>query len=1322
MEKNKNDSRDIREVDQIVFGIYSADEIRKLSVCKIDSSKIGGLEKNLYGTVYDPRMGTIENGKQCETCGEGSSPWTCPGHFGHIELNECIVHPLYFKRVVDFLRCFCIKCFKLLMTNDQIVLSGINRSTGVKRFTRILENLTKIDMCYDCKQPQPDIKYTATDNTIAMVYKNKGKDKTKISVPLQVDEIKNIFDNISNDDVRLLGFNPDLMHPSNLIITVFPVLPISARPYIICDGNICDDDLTIQIIEIIKANNHLKAEDGIPVNDTKRQKYIQSVKFRISTFYNNSGGRAKHSTNGRAIKGLKERLTGKEGILRFNLMGKRCFLLGTKILLWNGNTKNVEDIKVGDMLIGNDGEKRNVIKLCNGTDQMYKIKQSRCEDYIVNSQHILSFKINVSKKAYWVDGVRCWVYTWVDGPTLKLKTKKVNIIKRTKDEAHLVMQSFIDSLDKNDTVNISVEDYLKLSDKAKKLLYGYIIEKPVNWEYKKVSIDPYILGMWLGDGSQRGRGFTSNDVELVDHWKTWAEANQMEITLYKDGSGIQYGIKNKAGCKGTNPFAQHLRDLELSEVKFIPRQYMFNSKEVRLAVLAGLIDTDGSVESGGVVICITQSYGHEQILLDAQFVARSLGFRASLADKKTTWTHKGEKKHGKALVLTISGYGLENIPTILKRKKCRSPLIGGTNWNKITVEPHGVGEFYGFEIDNNNLFVLPDFTVVHNCEQSGRTVIGPDPTLRLGQVAVPVQMATNLTVPVQVTDYNIGYLNDIVNNGRANFVIKKDIGTRINLEHKLSYRGTLLEQGDIILRTDPHTNETTEIVVNNGKDVLKWGDRLKRGGEYISEIQYPEKRQYSLSVGDVVERHLMDGDILMLNRQPTLHIGSMLGMEVVVKPPAKTLRFNLAICKSFNSDFDGDEMNIHVPQTVESQTELRLLSAAKHNIISPQSSNPNFCIVQDSLLGAYRMTLGIQVVRKDQFFDIALKLEFGVDKILKKIQHIRRVLKEKGKKIQCFNGKGLVSLLFQDDFYYENKNNGDPNEPVLKIYKGVLYEGTLNKSVIGATSHSLIKIINKEYGPDEASLFVDGVQFLSNNWLMLAGFSIGLEDCLVQGEEQTNKINDVIDRCYIEAEGVKSTTSHLGIREIRISAALNKAKDIGLKIAKDSLNPANNFLSTVRSGSKGDYFNICQITGLLGQQNLAGKRVIPVLNNGQRTLSHYPMKITDPKMEYESKGFIGSSFIKGLNPKQFFFHACSGRQGVSDTSMNTATSGYIQRRITKLTEDIKVQNDETVRDMLGSIYQISYGDDGIDPKTTVRVGQTNEICDIAGIVTKLNNL
>ena len=908
--------QDTREIEQITFGILSAEEIIKLAVCEVNSPKLCNTDKSAYNTVYDPRLGTIDNSVNCQTCSEDL--WHCPGHFGYIRLNEPVIHPLYYKQVVQFIKCFCIKCNKLLITEDQILLNNFNRFKSVKRFEKIIEKIEKIDICIHCSHPPPDIRYTVADNMVSLLYKDK--EKGKVMIPFPVDDIKRMFENIVQKDVNLLGFNNNL-HPRNLIITVFPVIPTVARPYVYADGNICDDDLTVQIVEIIKANNHLAQVNDTPLSDTKKQKYYQSLKFRISTFYNNSSGKAKHSTSSRAIKGIKERLTGKDGLIRTNLMGKRC-------------------------------------------------------------------------------------------------------------------------------------------------------------------------------------------------------------------------------------------------------------------------------------------------------------------------------------------------------------------------------------------------------DQTGRTVIGPDPTLRMGQIAIPPAMAKNLSVPVQITNFNYHHMTKMVNEGKVNFVLKN--GTRINLENALFFKGTPLNHGDIIYRGDK------EIVVDNGKMILQEGDRVKRKNEFIP-VKYPERRLYKLDIGDICERQLQDGDIVLLNRQPTLHEGSMMAQEVVIKP-GKTIRFNLSINKSFNADFDGDEMNIHVPASLESEAELRLLSASKYKIISSQSSKPNFNICQDSLLGAYRMTLNTQPVAKDMFGNIAFNIGISTERVDKKVQLIRKVLKDNNKKVQSYNGKGLFSLILPDDLFYTCRNNANPEEPVVKIFRGVLYEGTLDKNTLGSVHNSLIQIIYKDYGEDKAAEFIDSVIFLTNQWLLHDGFSIGLGDCMVQGEDKVLEIKHVISSCYIEAEGIKETTHNPNIREARITGALSKAKDMGLKIAKNALQDTNNFISTVKSGAKGDFFNIAQITGLLGQQNVSGKRVCYTLNNGRRSLPHYPLEGLSMDKEYESHGFIDSSFIKGLNPKQYYFHSMSGRESTCDTSMNTSTSGYIQRRIIKLIEDIKIQYDGTVRDVVNSIYQLSFNEDGgFDPKKLVKTkNKTLAFCDCWNIIERLN--
>ena len=905
-----------QEISSITFGVYSTDEILKMSVAKIDNPK-----KNGYNTVYDPRLGTSDSSCICETCGENAE--FCNGHFGHIELQEPIIHPLFYRRVLSFLNVICHKCNRVLILKEQIILSGINKYKGENRFLKIQEKVKKVEMCCheNCSCDQPKYKFCTTDNTIHKIYENKQKQKT--SVVLNTTEILKIFNNILDIDVELLGFNPNIVHPKNFIMEVLPVLPICARPYVKADGILCDDDLTNQYIEIIKSNNHLisnTTSEKKEFSDAKQQKCLASLRFRILTMFNNGQGKAKHTTNGRPIKGIKERLAGKEGQIRCNLMGKRC-------------------------------------------------------------------------------------------------------------------------------------------------------------------------------------------------------------------------------------------------------------------------------------------------------------------------------------------------------------------------------------------------------NQTARTVIGPDPTLKMGELAIPKEIADTLTIPVRVNEFNIKKIQDLINDKKIDYLIKPDGKTRINL--KRFRQGTKLIYDDVIIR------DNNRIVIKNNKEVLKEGDQLERNGQILEKI-IPSDRIYKIAKGWIVERKLENKDYVLLNRQPTLHKASMMAMQVKIKP-YKTIRMNLAITKPFNADFDGDEMNIHTAQTLDSQVELKHLSAAQWNIISSQSSKPNMAIVQDSLLGAYRMTLGWEKITKAQYFNIALKLNLE-GCILTKIQHIRKILKEKGKKIQAFNGKGLISLFLPEDLNFEKKNDVNKDEPIVKIWRGVLYEGTFDKSIIGASHNSLIQIIHKEYGPLQASYFIDCMQFVTNEWNLIKIFSIGLGDCLVSSKKKQEEIQDVIKKSYIEADGIKNTTNHSSIRELRVNATLNKAKDIGLRIAKDSFSEDNNFLSTVKSGSKGDFFNIAQITGLLGQQNLRGARVPLLLNNGKRSLPHYPFENISPEMEYESRGFIASSFIEGLNPREFYFHAMSGREGISDTAMGTATSGYMQRRIIKLTEDIKIQYDGTVRDVNGHIYQVIYGENDLDPTCTVKVGKDQEFCDMGRLVNKLNML
>jgi DNA-directed RNA polymerase beta' subunit len=1030
-------STEVKEIGCIRFGIFSEQEIIDFAVCKIDNNKLTG-----PGSVYDERMsGNLENGQNCVTCLQNAK--ICSGHFGYIKLNENIIHPLFYKYVRYYLRCICTKCYRLLITKEQIYLYGLNKYKGETRFLKILDKLDKVDICCHCSQPQPKYTYSSTDNTISMVFKqqkplcrceciqecelneeeecvlekcshecqeecvcdcscdletrkkdyDKKKD-AKVCIALSVDDIKKVFDEITDTDIELLGFNPHMIRPINLIMSVFPVIPPCARPFVMADGNVCDDDLTNQLLEIIKSNNQLKK--GMLIDETKKQKALQSLKFRISTFFNNSASKAKHPTNGRPIKGIKERITGKSGQVRNNLMGKRCLLPETPIMMFStGKPKRSDQIVAGDIIVGDDGFPRTVIGVITGESPLYKVKQLYGDDYGINCEHILTLKYCGHAIIHWRENIGKnggWFMKWYDRISKTVKSIKIGVMPSyTKEDAEKEMNEFIISEGLGDTkykwcpkrkkygtfrlnyknkskeiaikvgktkeealqeieilkntlntdpiTDIHVKDYLNLSKTEQRLMLGIKLRLPIQWPKQEVKLDPRILGMWLGDGNTGDSRFTSIDMPIINYCKKWTEDNGGIFShIHPHDKILHHGISY---CN----FPSKLREYNLLNNKHIPEEYIINDENTRLLVLAGLIDTDGSVEQDGTTIRITQCYKHTKIIEGAKRIAQSLGFRATVHEKKTSWESNGEKHKGVAIELTISGKGLEKIPTLLPHKKCKSSTKDMLSY-KIEIEENGVGKFCGIEVDQNNRFILGDYTITHNCEFSGRTVIGPDPTLKLGQIAIPYEIAANLTFPDMVTVFNIEKLQKLTNEGKVNFVTrdKKDESgsAKINMKYATKHRGTTLLYGDIVVKGD------TEIKVENGNVELKKGDRLKRNGKFmnqlkpgdkiirkkieiavsdidiemmegdrikgedgkiIDELQYSGDKKFMLKIGDKVDRQLKNGDILLLNRQPTLHKGSMLAKEVILRPH-KSIRMNLATTKTFNADFDGDEMDL----------------------------------------------------------------------------------------------------------------------------------------------------------------------------------------------------------------------------------------------------------------------------------------------------------------------------------------------------------------------------------------------------------------------------
>ena len=526
---------------------------------------------------------------------------------------------------------------------------------------------------------------------------------------------------------------------------------------------------------------------------------------------------------------------------------------------------------------------------------------------------------------------------------------------------------------------------------------------------------------------------------------------------------------------------------------------------------------------------------------------------------------------------------------------------------------------------------------------SARTVITGDPNLSLDEVGVPRSIARTLTYPETVTPYNLAKLTQLVKNGPnqhpgAKYIIR-DTGERIDLRHH------------------------------------------KRAGDI------------ALGFGWKVERHINDGDFIIFNRQPSLHKESMMGHRVRVMPYS-TFRLNLSVTSPYNADFDGDEMNLHVPQSEETRAEISQLCMVPLNIVSPQRNSPLMGIVQDTLCGIYKLT------RRDTFldFDQVMNILLWVpdwDGIIPPPAIVKPVPK--------WSGKQIISLIIPEGLNLARitKEGFSPlTDDGLLIHNGSLLFGLLNKKIVGASGGGVIHTVYNESGPEAALKFFNGAQTVVNYWLLHNGFSIGIGDTIPDKETIqlietaiNNRKAEVTELTRQATENELEPLPGMNVRETfesKVSKALNTARDDAGTVTEKSLKDSNNAIQMSRSGSKGSMINISQMTAAVGQQSVEGKRI--GFGFKYRTLPHFTKDDYSP----ESKGFVENSYLRGLTPTEFFFHAMAGREGLIDTAVKTAETGYIQRRLVKAMEDVMVKYDGTVRNSLGDIVQFIYGEDGLD--------------------------
>jgi len=536
---------------------------------------------------------------------------------------------------------------------------------------------------------------------------------------------------------------------------------------------------------------------------------------------------------------------------------------------------------------------------------------------------------------------------------------------------------------------------------------------------------------------------------------------------------------------------------------------------------------------------------------------------------------------------------------------------------------------------------------------SARTVITPDPNLRIDEVGIPRSIAQNLTFPEIVTPFNIDKMYELVRRGNNQYPGAKYI--------------------------------------------------IRDNGERIDLRFHPKSSDLHLQYGYRVERHVRNGDIVVFNRQPTLHKMSMMGHRIRVLPWS-TFRMNLSVTTPYNADFDGDEMNLHVPQSLETRAEIEQLAMVPRMIITPQSNRPVMGIVQDTLTAVRKMTKRDVFITQEQMMTLLMFLPTWDGKV-----PMPAILKPKplwtGKQLFSLIIPGNVNLILNHKTHPEEEDDGPykwitVGDTKVLIEQGKLLSGIVCKKTVGASAGSLLHVVFNEHGHEIAGRFYGNIQTVVNNWLLLEGHSIGIGDTFADPAtyrdiQQTIKkakdaVVEVIEKAHNdELEPTPGNTLRQTF-ENQVNRILNDARDKTGKSAQGSLSEFNSFKAMVVSGSKGSEINISQVIACVGQQNVEGKRI--PFGFRKRTLPHFIKDDYGP----ESRGFVENSYLAGLTPSEFFFHSMGGREGLIDTAVKTAETGYIQRRLVKAMESIIVTYDGTIRNSNGQVIQFRYGEDGLD--------------------------
>ncbi len=1327
-----------KKVSAITFGILSPMVIKKMSFAKIVTPEL--YDKEGYpvdGGLMDVRLGVIDPGLRCKTC--NGKLKECPGHFGYIELARPVVHVNYGKVILDTLRSICRDCSRALLTQDKIEAYieelkklEIEEGLDVKRakVKEIQDSLKNIKKCPHCAGKQYKVVIEKPTTYIE-------NDKRLSPV-----DIKTRFEKIPDQDLLVIGINPDYARPEWTLLTMLPIPPVTMRPSITLEtGERSEDDLTHKLGDIVRINQRLFENINAGAPEIIVEDLWDLLQYHVTTYFDNSITQippARHR-GGQPLKTLTERIKSKEGRFRHNLAGKRVnyaartvispdpkiafnevgvpkivameLTVPERVTEWNMDwlkdfiKKGPKEYPGANYVIRPDGKKKKI------TDDTREQLLTELQPGYIVERHLLDNDISVfnrqpSLHRMSIMGHRIKV---LPGRSFRLNPsvcvapdtlvqlgsgvqRKIDDLKNCWKESELLTYDFTNkNIEKTE-----LKRFFGLKPEAYGTRCYEITTNETNRKIVATADHPF---------------YTSNGVKSLEEIKKNDKVvvRPVDTPLYKD---VDKEILRKTDIIKSSPKETYLKHTlkVLEDLRLIP----LNLLDQRTMILSRLI---GHIYGDGTFILKKDSSrlifrGKEKDLKDIQNDILSLGFKP---EKIYVKTFTGEILTVKGKKLNVKGRGAD-FEIRSKPLGILFKALGAPNGDKTGLR-YGVPRW----IKEASLHIKREFLAAYFGSELTKPAVRQTSktnfrslTFKLSKINEndAYKFIKDIRELLRELDVEIGHISkepgNIRKDGSKTTVVAVNITSNksiINLLGKIGYLYN--SQADNLARLCYQYLKIKELHKNNRINDYKQLHMLRKRGVPFKEIS----RMLGMSV-PMLENWMYRNKNAGIEsafigfsewiKESTTRLPDGLVWETVSKKSDAYCPFVYDVttisdnhnffangfltknCNPYNADFDGDEMNLHIPQYEEARSEAEILMQVQTQIITPKNGLNVIGCIEDAVSGNYLLTKELSFPRDEA---AGILMAVGLD-------DIPHFTKDK------VDGKEIFSALLPNDFNFITSSESKYHHDPIIIRDGKLVSGIIDKGTIGGDNGTLIRALYAAYDEDRAIDILGKIFRLGIEILFRVGFTTKISDNDMSKEVE-QKCEEIIKEAYRKVDefiemyrkGQLETLPSKTLRqtlEIKILGVLNKVRnEIGKLIAAQNYKD-NYTIIMIKSGATGNILNLAQMASTVGQQALRGKRIEGGYSN--RTLSSFKEHDLSPK----ARGFIKNGYKQGLSPVEFFFGAMTGRDSLMDTALRTPKSGYLYRRLANALQDLKIEYDKTVRDANKTIVQFSYGDDDVD--------------------------